>query len=358
MIDGAVLRVVPVTSEIDAELFVALPAVLHCDEPDFVGADADDVAAIFRHGPALATLDIARWLAWRGGVAVGRIAAATRGGGEATFGFFASVDDTAVARALLDAACAWARARGATTVEGPLNIGERDRYRGVLERADGPVLFQENENPPSYPALLVGAGAVRAYGVHTYHLDPGDPAEVMARRLRLAAHASGAVSLEPYDPRSPDRFMDVLAEVYGAAFPRTGSTPALTRVQLEGVVASMVPIAIPELLWCARVEGRPAGFCVTLRDLNEAALAARAGVPYLASRAKGMAFAVHPDFQRLGVAATMGLQVHDVLARGPHLRHLYLAGISAYGAGMRGFVEQVLKARLSHVHGVYRRACT
>ena len=47
-------------------------------------------------------------------------------------GFFESTDDDAVATLLLNAAEAWLKQEGMEAVDGPINLGEKDRYWGLL----------------------------------------------------------------------------------------------------------------------------------------------------------------------------------------------------------------------------------
>jgi len=74
-----------------------------------------------RHNPALEGTTFARWVAWRGGDAVGRIAAFAPDAPADVgyFGFFESVDAPDVATALLRAAERWLAERGARACTGP-----------------------------------------------------------------------------------------------------------------------------------------------------------------------------------------------------------------------------------------------
>ncbi len=82
----------------------------------------------------------------------------------ATFGYFEAVDDVAVARALFDAAFAWACERGLNEVIGP---------RGLIGAEAGGVLVEGFEhraamdipyNPPYYDALIRDSGVWQRNG--------------------------------------------------------------------------------------------------------------------------------------------------------------------------------------------------
>jgi len=96
---------------------------------------------------------------------VGRLAAIINsrlvdGGGHPVgqIGYFESIDDTAVAQALFDAAFAWLRAAGARQVWGPMNGGPHRQHRVMTSGFDREPFLFEPRNPAHYPRLFLSAG--------------------------------------------------------------------------------------------------------------------------------------------------------------------------------------------------------
>jgi len=75
-----------------------------------------------------------------------------------TLGHFESVDDPAIAEALIDRACTWLRDRGVRTVWGPMNGSVWMSYRFMTGGFEDMPFQGEPYNRPSYPGLFEAAG--------------------------------------------------------------------------------------------------------------------------------------------------------------------------------------------------------
>jgi GNAT superfamily N-acetyltransferase len=73
-------------------------------------------------------------------------------------GFFEAQDDEPAARAVLHAAAAWLRERGATSVRGPINFTTWHDYRLIVERTSPGGFTGEPCHPSYYPRLWQAAG--------------------------------------------------------------------------------------------------------------------------------------------------------------------------------------------------------
>src|SRR5688500_7254699 len=107
----------------------------------------------------------ALFIARRNGRPVGRIAAIenrahneTHGDRVGFFGFFECVDDREVAAGLFDAANAWLRARGLTTMRGPMNPSTNHDCGLLVDGFEEHPQFLTAWNPPYYEALVRAAG--------------------------------------------------------------------------------------------------------------------------------------------------------------------------------------------------------
>ena len=153
------------------EAFVALPYELHRDLPGWTPPLRRDARAVLdpARNPFYDHAERELFLARRGGRVVGRIAAIHDRLHEAThrdrvgfFGFFESVDDPAVAIALIEAAAGWARGRGRDTLRGPVNPSINDEAGLLVDGFDTPSVLMMPHNPCHYPALLEATGLRKA----------------------------------------------------------------------------------------------------------------------------------------------------------------------------------------------------
>src|SRR5262245_66478215 len=97
------------------------------------------------------------FLAERDGEVVGRITAQVdrrwdefQGGSDGMFGFFETVDDPAVASALIDAAAGWLRERGRERLLGPMDFTTNDECGVLIEGHDLPPMILEPWHPRHY----------------------------------------------------------------------------------------------------------------------------------------------------------------------------------------------------------------
>lgn len=280
------LTLQPVVTRRDLRRFVTFPWRIYRDDPHWVppliAAQMDKLTP--GRNPFWADAERQLWLAMDGRRPVGTIAAihdrrANRALGETVgnFGFFECVDDTAVARALLDTAAAWLADRGMTVMRGPYSPGANDEYGLLVEgHATRPALL-EGHTPPYYIPLVEGAG-LRKYWesvawLATVPSDARRVEEVLPPKLLRAAEWARArtrARLRPMDVARWDDEIDLACRIYNEALAHLPAHIPVTEAEFRNMAASFRPLFDPALALLAEVDGEPAGFVLTLPDLNEA----------------------------------------------------------------------------------------
>src|SRR5205814_3295994 len=143
----------------------------------------------YKHGAAT------QFLARAGGQVVGRILVsddpnynAEQGASVGCFGMFETIDDPEVARSLLNAAARWLRARGRTSIMGPIDYSTNYPSGLLVEGFDTPQRVMMNHNPPYYSELLETWGLKKAKDLYAWWFDGDNPAleEWMPRAQRIA----------------------------------------------------------------------------------------------------------------------------------------------------------------------------
>jgi len=225
----------------------------------------------YRHGSAV------QFLAYRDGRPVGRIQAsddprynADHGENVGCFGLFDCIDDPAAADALLSTAAAWLRARGRSTVRGPIDYSTNYASGLLVDGFDTPPRVMMNHNPPYYAELLQGWGLSKAKDLYAWWFNgSGGVLDNWVRRAdRLAQR--GGVTIRPA------RFGDFEAElarckdVYNQAWEQHWSFVKMTDAEFRHLAHDLRRMAAPESILLAEIEGRPVGLCLTLPDVNEA----------------------------------------------------------------------------------------
>jgi GNAT superfamily N-acetyltransferase len=281
--------------------------------------------------------DVAFFVAERGGQMVGRIAAianhrANEFHGDTTgyFGLFESVDDQAVADALLDRAAAWLKAKGLTSMQGPFNLSTNDElYSGgvLIDGFDTAPAFMMGHNPRYYQRLMEGAGMTRAKDLVAYWLPHNDPPKRLIDGIDRLGKREGWRIRTVNMKRFKDE-VGVVMSVYNSAWERNWGFIPMTDAEFEAMAREFKPVVDPNLVLIAETtEGEPIGFLLALPDLNRAIKPLKNGklFPFgwlrflLAQRkirtARVLTLGMKPGYQRSGIGAALYLKVFQLGAQ-------------------------------------------
>ena len=331
----AQLEVTEVKSKNERDAFIKFPWEIYANDPAWVPPLIlerkefldQKKHPFFEHGAA------ALFLAWRDGKIVGRIMAcddpnynAEHGSNVGCFGLFESIDDQAVANALLRAAADWLLARGRDEIMGPIDYSTNYVCAFVIDGFQHPPTLLTPHNPPYYPKLVERAGFEKA--IDWYAWDFSDPHEA-ARRLRRISARVGTrpgITIRPVDMKRLDQESVALREIYNNAWERNWGYVPFTRSEFEHLAKELKPLVIPDYVLIAEVNGEPAGFILGIPDINEAlrhidGRLTTFGLPiglakllYYKSRIKRgrlVALGVVKKFRRFGIAEMLVLRVME-----------------------------------------------
>jgi GNAT superfamily N-acetyltransferase len=218
------------------------------------------------------------FVAERGGTVVGRVAAiANRAHNEfhhdkvGFFGFFESLDEQAVADALLDAAGAWLRARGFDTMRGPASFSTNDESGVLVDGFDTPPTMLMPHNPQYYPALLQGAGFEKAKDLLVYQ--GGSEAhhvpvpERLSRGTELIRQRMG-LTVRPFNMGDWDAEIERIKALYNRCWEQNWGFIPMSDHEIDHLAKQFKPVVVPGLAPFLEKDGKPVGFALALPDLN------------------------------------------------------------------------------------------
>ncbi len=268
---GLVIR--EVAGRGDLSEFLELPWQIYCDDPHWVPPlIADQRAMLDPGGPFFEHAEGLLLLAERDGKALGRIAAlkdelaVEKNVG--CVGFFESIEDEAVARALFDRAEQWLGQRGVQRVRGPISLSALNGPWGLLvEGEPGEPCVMMSHNRPYYPGLFEVCGYRK--GKDTYALW-GAVREMPDADDRLQTVESQGIRLRTWSKRKAAVHMEALIELRNKAWEKATPYAFAKGSQPEGrhLVASMKSIVDPDIMIWAEREGRPIGMGICLPDIS------------------------------------------------------------------------------------------
>ena len=225
----------------------------------------------YRHGAAT------QFIAVRGQETLGRILVSDdplcnqqNGENVGCFGMFECVDDRPTAHALLDAAAGWLRARGRTTIRGPIDYSINYPCGLLIDGFDTPPRIMMNHNRRYYAGLLESWGLRKGCDFYAWwFVDPLDLVSKWKTRAERLARR-GSITIRPF--RTDDFAAEVARcqAVYNAAMRDLWGFVKLTDAEFHYLAKRLAQLARPEQVLLAEVAGQVVGVCITLPDINEA----------------------------------------------------------------------------------------
>lgn len=330
---GAV-EVKRVRTRADRDLFIKFQIEHYRNDPNFVApivAERRDFLDPQRN-PFLHHAEIALFWASQHGRCVGRIAAINdtaynqfHNAEIGFFGMFETVDDLAVARALLDAAADWVRQKGMKQIVGPVNLSTNHDCGLLVEGFDQPPAMMMPYNPPYYAPLLASSGFVKAKDLWSYELStatvPPEKVVRIAQRLR----EQDGVRVRPLNMRDLAEETRRIKSIYNAMLERNWGFVPMNDDEFDLIANRLRPLVQirPQLCLIAEVQGEPVAFSLTLPDTNVALKEARGyltsyGLPIgLArliwaarriDRLRVLLLGVKPGYRRRGIDALLYME--------------------------------------------------
>jgi GNAT superfamily N-acetyltransferase len=330
----APVEITPVATPAERDAFIKFPWEIYRHDPAWVPPlllERKEFLDRKKH-PFYQHGDAQLFLAWRERKIVGRIMAsddpnynAEHNSNIGCFGLFESIDDPAVASALLGAAANWLRARGRDAIMGPIDYSTNYVCALLIDGFQHPPTLLTSHNPPYYAGLIEGSGFHKVMDWYAWWFDQPNEAHVRLRRIASRFAHSLDVTIRSVNMKDVTGESRRLREIYNRAWEKNWGFVPFTTAEFDHLIKELKPLARPEYTLIAEVNGQPAGFLLYLPDINVALRHLRNGrlftwgVPiglakllYYKSRLKTgrlVALGVIPEFRRHGVAEKLVLQI-------------------------------------------------
>lgn len=274
------MKVVPLTrARRDVARFLAVPHGIYRGDPNWVAPLEDDLKKVFGEGnPLFEHAEMGLWVAESGGRDVGRIAGVLdrahnefHGERSAFFGFFESIDDPAVSRALFAEVERWAKERGMDRLLGPMNPTTNDECGLLVEGFDSPPVLMMTYNPQYYLRLYDDAGLVKAKDLLAYRvvLAP-KPLERLSRLAAGFERRQPDLGVRPIRKKTLKADLTKVKEVYNAAWEDNWGFVPMTDGDIDFMAARLKPLLAEDLVLLAETPQEPVAFMMSLPDFNEA----------------------------------------------------------------------------------------
>jgi hypothetical protein len=231
-----------------------------------------------RRHPFYQHSEAAFFLAIEADEVVGRIAVlentrfnAHHGERSAFFYHFDAVDDTAVSRGLVGAACEWARGRGLDRIWGPKGFLVGDGQGILVEGFEHRPAIGIPYNHPHYGPLLEDSGFAKKLDLVSWYMDR--ELEFPDRYLEVAQaikHRRGFRSTVFRSKSELRALIPQVTDVYNASFREVEGYVPVSERESQVIAERILRIADPELVSLLTKDGELVGFVLAYPDISAA----------------------------------------------------------------------------------------
>lgn len=276
------LRIEPVASQAQLRAFITFPWKVYQDDPYWVPPLISERLKFLdpAHNPFFEHARVEYFLALRGDLVVGTIAAFTNQGynefhqvNVGYFGFFEVLDDQEAAQALLQRACQWARQAGHDSIIGPAQFSTNDELGLLIDGFDDTPRILMTHNPRYYQAFIEQAGFEKAIDLWAYAINAEDfEQQIPEKLLRVVEKVQqrGRYVVRKPDMRRWDEEVAIVKKVYNTSWERNWGFVPFTDAELEKLAHELKQIIDPDLAVVVEKDGEPIGFALCLPDVNQA----------------------------------------------------------------------------------------
>lgn len=231
-----------------------------------------------RKNPFYRDSDRALFVAFRNDEPVGRIAAIENRAHNrhhddrvGFFGFFESVHDPDVARALLSRAEEWLRHRGLLASRGPISPSMNHESGLLVDGFDTPPVIMTPWNPPWYGSLLEGAGYEGVQDLLGYDIPAEGEHALPARLERIAERTRQrtGVTFRTLDVGVLEKEARLVLDLYCDAWSGNWGFVPPGWDEFWHTARDLKTVLAPEYSFVAEVDGEIVGFMLLARDVNE-----------------------------------------------------------------------------------------
>jgi hypothetical protein len=217
---------------------------------------------------------VARFLAWRDGRAVGRIAGCVPliGPGPATFGYLHAERDTAAVTGLLDAARGFAARHGRGSLDGPLSFTINHEVGALISPAGRAPMLRMPRTPDWLPAMIEAAGFAPLGDVLACTLDVAAERH-RARFATLATRRADDMArlrLRRFDRHDHAAEVARVAAIYDEAWAANRHAVPLRPGEVEMMAKLLRPLLFTGEVVFADWDGAPVGLMSIVPNIEPA----------------------------------------------------------------------------------------
>jgi hypothetical protein len=188
--------------------------------------------------------------------------------GAGFFGFLDTVDDAEVARELLREAESWLRAKGMTTIRGPMSLNVNEEIGCLVEGFDTPPYIMMPHHRPYQGSLIEGAGYHKAKDLFAWTYSVGTPNK-RVQRAHDEIQAMPEVSKRGVSLKNLEKDVELLVDIFNDSWGDNWGFVPFTREEVRKMASDFRLLLMPEITCIVSIDGEPAAVALAVPNLNE-----------------------------------------------------------------------------------------
>jgi hypothetical protein len=223
----------------------------------------------FEHGEAT------MFCAYRNGFVVGRCTASIDRAhldryddSTGFFGFFDTIDDEEVARALLASAEAWLRGKGLKRARGPLSLNINEESGCLVDGFETPPYVMMPHHRPYQAGLIEKSGYTKVKDLYAWRYKVGQ-LNARVQRAREEIRSLPEIKYRRASKKDLDREVELLVDVFNDAWSDNWAFVPFSRLEQEKMVSDFRMLIMPDITCVCTIDGEPAAVAVAIPNVNE-----------------------------------------------------------------------------------------
>lgn len=274
------MKIVEVTNSRLLKKFIRFPITLYRGDENYVPQlNMMQKQMLTKGNPFFEHSSAAYFMAMDNGKVVGRIAAIVNSTHHRIyhehigfFGFFDCINDTRVAKLLVDSAMDWLSHKGITEMVGPTNFTTNDACGIVVDGFDQPPNVLMPYNKRYYEQLLGSLGFEKEMDLYSYQINRNfskwgysdDTVESLEKKLEGQGIRIRSLNFREWDTEIP-----LLRDIYNTSNAENWGFVPLSESEFESMATELKQLVSPELIQIAERDGKHIGFILAVPNYNQ-----------------------------------------------------------------------------------------
>jgi GNAT superfamily N-acetyltransferase len=222
---------------------------------------------------------VAMFMAKRNGKVVGTISAILNTRHNQTYheqtGFFGSfevINDYEVAKALLDTARDWVKAKGMNKLRGPATFSANEEYGLLIEGFDSEPQLMMTYNPRYYIDFIDRYGFKKAMDLFAWWASTDRSAKaIIGERFEHVVQMAlqrGKFTIRKANIHRFDEEVQRIKKIYNTAWQANWGFVPMTDKEIDHLGENLHQIVDTDFVYIAERDGEPVGVCISLPNVN------------------------------------------------------------------------------------------